>query len=64
MKAKSYPSHYPKINFKISQLEDDRLEESREPVPVEVKEPAPAPLVPKPTPVTPALKPHALQPPC
>ena len=41
--------------------EDNRLEESREPVPVEVEELDPAPPVPKQTPATLAPKPHALQ---
>ena len=52
--------HLP-FSLPSDQLEEDRLEESRESVPVAVEEPSPAPPVLKPTPVTPAPKLHALQ---
>ena len=42
--------------------EDNRLEQSREPVSVEIKEPTPAPSVPEPAPATSTPKPQALQP--
>ena len=42
--------------------EDNRLEQSREPVSVEIKEPTLATPAPKPTPATSTPKPHAVQP--
>ena len=42
--------------------ENSRLEQSREPVPVEIKEPTPVPSVPKPAPAISTPKPHAVQP--
>ena len=42
--------------------ENNRLEQSREPVSVELKEPTPAPSAPKPAPATSTPKPHAVQP--
>ena len=56
----SLPFSLPLDRPEEGQQEQNRLEQSREPVPVAVEKPAPAPLVPKPTP---APEQHAPQPP-